>query len=96
MRRATHTESVLNQRVRACADGGVDVLRWSDMSLRLHTLIVQASSNSALEAALAFFSHTPMAGARALTIQGVIPELETAFIRRARSDRVDCPLVTAR
>lgn len=74
----------------ATAPYTLDAIRWSDMNLRLHTLIVQASSNSALEATLAFISHTPMAGAGALTLQGVIPELETAFIRRAQSDHVDC------
>jgi GntR family transcriptional regulator of vanillate catabolism len=30
-----------------------------------------------------------MGGAGALTLQGVIPELETSFIRRAQSDHVD-------
>lgn len=60
------------------------------MNMRLHTLVVQASGNSALEAALAFVSRTPMAGAGALTLQGAIPELETAFIRRAQSDHVNC------
>ncbi len=68
----------------------LDAQRWSDMNLRLHTLIVQASGNSALEAALAFVSRTPMAGAGALTLQGVNPELESAFIRRAQSDHLDC------
>ena len=78
----------------ATAPHALDALRWSDMNLRLHTLIVHASSNSEREAALAFISRTPMAGAGALTLQGVIPELETAFIRRAQSDHVDYPLVT--
>ena len=67
-----------------------DAQQWSEMNLRLHTLIVRASRNAALEAALDFVSRTPMAGAGALTLQGVIPELETAFIRRAQNDHIDC------
>ncbi len=74
----------------ARAPYALDAQQWSEMNLRLHTLIVRASRNAALEAALDFVSRTPMAGAGALTLQGVIPELETAFIRRAQNDHIDC------
>ena len=67
----------------------VGAQQWADMNLQLHTLIVRASGNTALEGALGFVSRTPMGGAGALTLQGVIPELETSFIRRAQSDHRD-------
>ena len=43
-----------------------------------------------LSSALHFLSQTPMAGAGALTLQGLIPALETVFIQRAQMDHVDC------
>jgi GntR family transcriptional regulator, vanillate catabolism transcriptional regulator len=67
----------------------VSAQQWADMNLQLHTLIVRGCGNTALEDTLRFVSRTPMAGAGALTLQGVIPELETSFIRRAQSDHVD-------
>lgn len=92
----------LSERMQACLDLGqqlvdealrtgaaVDAQQWSEMNLTLHQLLVQASGNAALAATLAFVSRTPMAGAGALTLQGVIPELETRFIQRAQSDHVD-------
>lgn len=91
-----------SNRLQACLDRGqhlldeatrsaaaVDAQQWSEMNMSLHQLLVQASGNAALGATLAFVSRTPMAGAGALTLQGVIPELETRFIRRAQSDHVD-------
>ena len=71
------------------ASAPVDAQQWSDMNLRLHGLLVEAAGNAALHDTLGFISRTPMAGAGALTLQGVIPELETAFIRRAQSDHED-------
>lgn len=68
----------------------IDAQRWSDMNLQFHTLLVRASGSSALQATLQFISRTPMAGAGALTLQGLMPALETSFIQRAQSDHVDC------
>ncbi len=70
--------------------GSLDAAQWSDMNLRLHRCIVRASGNAALDAALVYISRTPMAGAGALTLQGVMPELEAEFIRRAQNDHRDC------
>jgi len=71
-------------------DCGVHALQWSELNQRFHGLVVQASANEALAATLAFVSRIPMAGANALTLQGLVPSLETAFIRRAQQDHVDC------
>jgi GntR family transcriptional regulator of vanillate catabolism len=68
----------------------IDAQNWSDMNLCFHTLLVQGSCNSALQGTLQFVSRTPMAGAGALTLQGLAPALETAFIQRAQNDHVDC------
>jgi GntR family transcriptional regulator of vanillate catabolism len=68
----------------------IPALPWSDMNLRFHTLLVRGSGNAVLEAATAFVSRTPMASAGALTLQGIIPELETAYVQRAQDDHVDC------
>jgi GntR family transcriptional regulator, vanillate catabolism transcriptional regulator len=67
----------------------IEAHAWSEMNLRFHQLLVRGSGNSAIEPVVAFLSRTPMAGAGALTLQGVIPELETAFIQRAQNDHVD-------
>ncbi|MGD9944119.1 MAG: GntR family transcriptional regulator [Burkholderiaceae bacterium] len=74
----------------AGSDGVIDAARWSEMNRRLHALIVQASGNSALAATLEFVSRTPMASAGALTLQGVLPELEWETISRAQADHADC------
>ena len=68
----------------------IDAQQWSEMNLRFHTLLVEASGNTVLSSALHFLSQTPMAGAGALTLQGLIPALETVFIQRAQMDHVDC------
>lgn len=68
----------------------IDGPQWSEMNLRFHGLIVQASGNTALAPTLGFVSRIPMAGAGALTVQGVMPELEMRFIQRAQSDHADC------
>lgn len=71
-----------------CATG-VNALQWSELNMRFHGLVVQASGNEALAATLQFVSRIPMAGANALTLQGLMPSLETGFIRRAQQDHVD-------
>jgi len=69
---------------------GVNALQWSELNLSFHGLVVLASGNDALASTLNFVSRIPMAGANALTLQGMVPSLETTFIRRAQMDHVDC------
>ncbi|HYF21273.1 MAG TPA: GntR family transcriptional regulator [Ramlibacter sp.] len=71
------------------AKAAIEAHEWSEMNLRFHLLLVRGSGNRAIEPVVAFLSRTPMAGAGALTLQGVIPALETAFIQRAQNDHVD-------
>ncbi len=51
---------------------GVHPLRWADLNQHFHGLVVQASGNLALAATLQFVSRIPMAGANALTLQGLV------------------------
>lgn len=74
----------------AAAAQNIDATQWSEMNLRFHTLLVEASGNSSLADTLRFLCQTPMASPGALTLQGQIPALETSFIQRAQNDHVDC------
>lgn len=74
----------------AQADGHrIDAARWVPMNQRFHQALVDAAGNSTLSSALAHVSKTPMAGAGALSLNGVLPLLEFAFIQRAQSDHED-------
>lgn len=72
------------------ASATVEAQAWSEMNQRFHRLIVRHCGNSVIEGVVAFLSRTPMAGAGALTLQGILPRLETEFIQRAHDDHVDC------
>ncbi|MES2363995.1 MAG: GntR family transcriptional regulator [Pseudomonadota bacterium] len=67
----------------------IDAARWVPMNARFHGALVQAAGNSTLGSALAHVSKTPMAGAGALSLNGVLPLLEYRFIQRAQSDHED-------
>ena len=54
-----------------------------------HAALVEAAGNSTLASALAHVSKTPMAGAGALSLNGVLPLLEYRFIQRAQTDHED-------
>jgi GntR family transcriptional regulator of vanillate catabolism len=59
------------------------------MNARFHNALVAAAGNSTLTSTLAFVSKTPMAGAGALSLNGVLPLLEYRFIQRAQGDHED-------
>jgi GntR family transcriptional regulator of vanillate catabolism len=67
----------------------IDAARWVPMNARFHNALVQAAGNSTLTSALAHVSKTPMAGAGALSLNGMLPLLEFGFIARAQSDHED-------
>ena len=67
----------------------IDAARWVPMNARFHNALVAAAGNGTLAATLAFVSKTPMAGAGALSLNGVLPLLEYCFIQRAQSDHED-------
>lgn len=67
----------------------IDAARWVPMNARFHSALVQAAGNSTLTSALAHVSKTPMAGAGALSLNGMLPLLEYAYILRAQSDHED-------
>lgn len=67
----------------------IDAARWVPMNARFHNALVAAAGNSSLASALGFVSKTPMAGAGALSLNGVLPLLEYRFIQRAQSDHED-------
>jgi GntR family transcriptional regulator, vanillate catabolism transcriptional regulator len=67
----------------------IDAARWVPMNARFHGALVEAASNSALASALAHVSKTPMAGAGALSLNGMLPLLEYGYIQRAQSDHED-------
>ncbi|WP_341905204.1 GntR family transcriptional regulator [Polaromonas sp. YR568] len=71
------------------ADGLIDASRWVPMNARFHAALVEAAGNSTLASALAHVSKTPMAGAGALSLNGVLPRLEFRYIQRAQSDHED-------
>lgn len=67
----------------------IDAARWVPMNARFHAALVEAAGNSTLASALAHVSKTPMAGAGALSLNGVLPLLEYRFIQRAQTDHED-------
>lgn len=67
----------------------IDAARWVPMNARFHAALVEAAGNSTLTSALAHVSKTPMAGAGALSLNGVLPLLEYRFIQRAQTDHED-------
>ncbi|MES2416039.1 MAG: GntR family transcriptional regulator [Pseudomonadota bacterium] len=67
----------------------IDASRWVPMNARFHAALVDAAGNSTLASSLAHVSKTPMAGAGALSLNGVLPLLEYRFIQRAQSDHED-------
>jgi GntR family transcriptional regulator of vanillate catabolism len=67
----------------------IDAARWVPMNARFHNALVAAAGNGTLASTLAFVSKTPMAGAGALSLHGVLPLLEYRFIQRAQSDHED-------
>ena len=90
------------QALQACVDEGrqllqkagaashvIDAARWVPMNARFHGELVNAAGNSTLASALAHVSKTPMAGAGALSLNGMLPLLEYAYIQRAQSDHED-------
>jgi GntR family transcriptional regulator of vanillate catabolism len=58
----------------------IDAAEWSEMNMRFHWLLVEASGNRSLAETLRFLYQTPMASPGALTLQGLMPELETSFV----------------
>lgn len=94
--------SALRAELQGCIDEGrellrqaeaaghvIDAARWVPMNARFHDALVQAAGNSTLSSALAHVSKTPMAGAGALSLNGVLPLLEFGYIQRAQSDHED-------
>lgn len=67
----------------------IDAARWVPMNARFHGALVTACGNSTLASALAHVSKTPMAGAGALSLNGLLPLLEYSFIQRAQGDHED-------
>jgi GntR family transcriptional regulator of vanillate catabolism len=75
---------------KAQADGHlIDAARWVPMNARFHNALVLAAHNTTLASALAHVSKTPMAGAGALSLNGMLPLLEYSFIQRAQRDHED-------
>ncbi len=75
---------------KAQSDGHlIDAARWVPMNARFHNALVLAARNTTLASALAHVSKTPMAGAGALSLNGMLPMLEYSFIQRAQSDHED-------
>jgi GntR family transcriptional regulator of vanillate catabolism len=73
----------------AAAGHVIDAARWVPMNARFHDALVAAAGNSTLTSTLAFVSKTPMAGAGALSLKGLLPLLEYRFIQRAQGDHED-------
>lgn len=67
----------------------IDSQGWAAMNARFHRALVQAAGNPVLSSALAHIAKTPMAAPGALGINGLLPALEIAFLRRAQFDHED-------
>lgn len=83
------TEGQLLLEKAAAAGHMIDAARWVPMNANFHASLVEAANNSTLTSALAHVSKTPMAGAGALSLNGVLPLLEYRFIQRAQTDHED-------
>lgn len=71
----------------------LDARAWMVINARFHATLLQAAGSQPLRDAIAFISTIPMAAAEAVSMQGVAPQLEYAFIERAHYDH--CDLVAA-
>ena len=56
---------------------------------RVHATLIVASGNTALGSAVTLIAKMPLAGAQALSLHGIAPKLEHAFIQRAQQDHED-------
>ncbi|MFD0669206.1 GntR family transcriptional regulator [Ramlibacter sp. MAHUQ-53] len=62
---------------------------WIAMNARFHAVLVEAADNRALVSALEHVARRPLAGAAALSLHGIAPQLEFRFIERAQRDHED-------
>lgn len=76
------SEASLDQRT-------LDAPRWVAMNARFHATLIRASGNNALASATTLIAKMPLAGAAALSLHGIAPKLEYAFIERAQQDHED-------
>lgn len=67
----------------------IDALRWVPMNAHFHATLVAAARNRTLVSALEHVAKTPLAGAAALSLHGIAPQLEFHFIERAQLDHED-------
>ncbi len=67
----------------------LDGAAWIAMNARFHATLVEAAGNTALVGALEHVARRPLAGAAALSLHGVSPQLEYRFIERAQADHED-------
>lgn len=68
---------------------GIDAQGWISVNARFHAALVESARNPALASALEHVSKVPLASAKALSLHGVLPALEYAFILRAQQDHAD-------
>lgn len=75
----------------AAAQGAdpVDLARWTPMNARFHAALMAAAGNRALSSALEHVGKAPLASAATLSLGGVSPTLEYAFLQRAQQDHED-------
>jgi GntR family transcriptional regulator, vanillate catabolism transcriptional regulator len=67
----------------------LDAPRWVAMNARFHATLITASGNTALGSAVTVITKMPLVGAQALSLHGIAPQLEHAFIQRAQQDHED-------
>lgn len=67
----------------------VDLARWTPMNARFHAAVMDAAGNRALVSALEQVGKAPLASAANLSLGGVSPDLEYAFLQRAQQDHED-------
>ena len=62
---------------------------WTAMNARFHATLIAAADNKVLANAIREIGQMPLVGAQALSLHGIAPQREYAFIQRAQLDHED-------
>jgi GntR family transcriptional regulator of vanillate catabolism len=67
----------------------LDSQGWTAMNARFHATLIAAADNKVLANAIREIGQMPLVGAQALSLHGIAPQREYAFIQRAQLDHED-------
>jgi GntR family transcriptional regulator of vanillate catabolism len=67
----------------------LDSQGWIAMNARFHATLIAAADNKVLANAMREIGQMPLVGAQALSLHGIAPQREYAFIQRAQLDHED-------